>query len=140
MLQRHDVLPGGLKADRDWWRSTKLGILVAAALAAAYAVHVATPLDAGREAGPAGAAAGPHRIAGPDHDIAEHTLRVRIDRDLHDRAAAVLHAAGLGTDDAVRTLFVRIAEDGELPYRLFPPGDAAVDDTGRDLERRRTGD
>ena len=52
----------------------------------------------------------------------------------------MLHAAGLDTDDAVRTLFVRIAEDGELPYRLFPPSDAAVEDARRDLERRRSRD
>lgn len=40
MLQRHDVLSSGLKVDRDWWRTTKLVILAAAALSAAYVVHV----------------------------------------------------------------------------------------------------
>ena len=127
MLQRHIVLRSGLKLDRDWWHATKLGIVVAVALIAAYAVHLATPLDAIR-----GARTG---------DVtADHTLRIRIDRDLHDRAAAVLRAAGLDTDDAVRTLFVRIAEDGELPYRLFPPSDAAVESARRDLERRQSRD
>ena len=137
MLQRHIVLRSGLKLDRDWWRATKLSIAIALALIAAYAVHLATPLDAIRGAGTGDRAAEPHQ---PRGGIADHTLRVSIDRDLHDRAAAVLHAVGLGTDDAVRTLFVRIAEDGELPYRLFPPSDAAVEDALRDLKRRRSRD
>lgn len=40
MLRRHIVLPSGLKVDRDWWRSTKLGIAVAVALLAAYSLDV----------------------------------------------------------------------------------------------------
>ena len=123
--------------DRHWWHSTKLGIVVAVAATAAYVVHLATPLDAIRAAGAGDRTAEPHQR---DRGIADHTLRVSIDRDLHDRAAAVLHAAGYDTDDAVRTLFVRIAEDGELPYRLFPPDDAAVEDAGTDIERRRSRD
>ena len=58
--------------DRDWWHAAKLGITVAVALIAAYTVHLATPLDAIPGAG----------------GIADHALRVSIDRDLHDRAAA----------------------------------------------------
>ena len=135
MLQRHVILPTGLKVDRDWWHATKLGIAVAVALVAAYAVHLATPLDAVPLAEPGDRTAAAHRR---DGGIADHTLRVSIDSDLHDRPAAVLHAAGLDTDDAVRTLFAYISEDGELPYRLFPPSDAALDDAGRDLERRRS--
>ena len=137
MLQRHDILPGGLKVDRDWWHAAKLGIAVAVALVAAYAVHLATPLDAIRHAGPGDRTAEAHQR---DAGIADHTLRVTIDRDLHDRAAAVLHSAGLDTDDAVRTLFARIAEDGKLPYRLFPPSDGDAEDAGSDLERHRTRD
>ena len=66
----------------------------------------------------------------------DYTLRVRVDRELRDRAAAVLHAAGLTTTDAVRTLLIRIAEDKELPYKLFPPTDAAVEAARRTLEQR----
>ena len=134
MLQRHDNLPGGLKVDRDWWHAAKLGIAVAVALVAAYAVHLATPLGAIRQADPGDPTVEAHRR---DGSIADRTIRVSIDRHVHDRAAAVLNAAGLDTDDAVRTLFARIAEDGELPYRLFPPSDAAAGDAGSDLERRR---
>ena len=36
MLKRHDVLPTGLKVDRDWWRAVKL--LIVGALAAAYVI------------------------------------------------------------------------------------------------------
>ena len=39
MLQRHDVLSGGLKVDRDWWRATKLVAIIVVALAAAYLVN-----------------------------------------------------------------------------------------------------
>ena len=129
MLQRHETLPSGLRMDRDWWHATKLGIVIAAALAAAYAVHLATPLDGARRADD-DPTVGSHRPA------TGYTLRVDIDRGVHDRAAAVLRAAGLDTDDAVRTLFVRIAEDGELPYRLFPPGNAATANAARAHEQR----
>ena len=139
MLQRHVVLGSGLKVDRDWWRFTKLSILIGLAATAAYAVHVATPLPGGN-ASASRLPAESHQHSGRGDDTAYHDLRVRIDRDLHDRAAAVLHAAGLSTDDAVRTLFVRIANDRELPYRLFPPGDAAVENARRALERRRARD
>ncbi len=39
MLKRHDVLPGGLKVDQDWWRAIKLAGLVVGALVAAYVVN-----------------------------------------------------------------------------------------------------
>ena len=39
MLERHEVLRSGRKVDRDWWYSTKLGMVIAAALVAAYVVH-----------------------------------------------------------------------------------------------------
>ena len=139
MLQRHVVLGSGLKVDRDWWRFTKLSIVIGLAATAAYAVHVATPLPGGN-ASASRLPAESHRYSGRGDDTAYHDLRVRTDRDLHDRAAAVLRAAGLSTDDAVRTLFVRIANDRELPYRLFPPGDAAVENARRALERRRVRD
>ena len=39
MLKRHDVLPSGLKVDRDWWHAIKLVGIVVGALAAAYVVN-----------------------------------------------------------------------------------------------------
>ena len=39
MLKRHDVLPSGLKVDRDWWHAIKLVGIVVVALAAAYVVN-----------------------------------------------------------------------------------------------------
>ncbi len=39
MLKRHDVMPSGLKIDRDWWHATKLVIVIAVALAAAYVIN-----------------------------------------------------------------------------------------------------
>lgn len=39
MLERHEVLRSGRKVDRDWWYSTKLGLVIAGALVAAYVVH-----------------------------------------------------------------------------------------------------
>ena len=38
-MERHEVLRGGREVNRDWWYSTKLGLVVAGALVAAYAVH-----------------------------------------------------------------------------------------------------
>ena len=66
----------------------------------------------------------------------DYTVRVRIDRELRNRAAAVLHAAGLTITDAVRTLLIRIAEDKELPYRMFPPSDEAIARAQRTVEQR----
>ena len=39
MFERHVVLRSGRKADRNWWYSAKLGMVVLTALAAAYVVH-----------------------------------------------------------------------------------------------------
>ena len=41
VLERHEVLRSGRKVDRDWWPSTKLGLVIAGALVAACAVHPA---------------------------------------------------------------------------------------------------
>ena len=41
MLQRHEILPSGRKADRDWWFATKVWAMVVGALIAAYVVHIA---------------------------------------------------------------------------------------------------
>lgn len=68
--------------------------------------------------------------------MADYVIRVRVDRELRNRAAAVLHAAGLNVTDAVRTLLIRIAEDKELPYRLFPPSDEAIATSQRTIEQR----
>ena len=38
MLQRHEVLSGGVKVDRDWWYTTKLIAVIVVAVAAAFAV------------------------------------------------------------------------------------------------------
>ncbi len=40
MFERHEILPSGRKADRDWWFATKLGAMIVGALVAAYVVHV----------------------------------------------------------------------------------------------------
>ena len=39
MLQRHEALRSGRKVDRNWWYATKLGMVILAALVAAYVVH-----------------------------------------------------------------------------------------------------
>lgn len=33
MLQRHEILPSGLKVDRDWWFATKVATIVGGAVA-----------------------------------------------------------------------------------------------------------
>ena len=40
MLQRHRTLSSGRKVDRDWWYAVKYGMMIFAALAAAYVVHI----------------------------------------------------------------------------------------------------
>lgn len=39
MFERHEVLPSGRKAERDWWITTKLLTIVVVALVAAYVAH-----------------------------------------------------------------------------------------------------
>lgn len=39
MFERHEVLPSGRKAERDWWITTKMLIVVVVAVGAAYLVH-----------------------------------------------------------------------------------------------------
>jgi len=39
MFERHEMLPGGLKIEREWWIATKLLIIVVVAAGAAYLVH-----------------------------------------------------------------------------------------------------
>ena len=39
MLERHEVLPSGRKADRESWFATKLVAVIVTALAAAYVVN-----------------------------------------------------------------------------------------------------
>ena len=38
MLQRHEVLSGGVKVDQDWWYTSKLIAVIVIAAAAAFAV------------------------------------------------------------------------------------------------------
>lgn len=45
-------------------------------------------------------------------------IQTRIDRDLKDRAAAVLDTLGLTISDAVRILLTRIAREGRLPFEM----------------------
>ena len=40
MLERHRTLSSGRKVDRDWWYAVKYGMMIFAALAAAYVVHI----------------------------------------------------------------------------------------------------
>lgn len=53
-------------------------------------------------------------------------VQVRIDRELKERAAAVLENMGLTVSDAVRILLTRIANEGALPL------DFAVDPAAHD--------
>ena len=39
MFERHEVLPGGLKIEREWWIAAKLLIIVAVSDGAAYVFH-----------------------------------------------------------------------------------------------------
>ncbi len=38
MLERHELTPGGRKADRVWWFATKLGAFLVFAMVAGYVV------------------------------------------------------------------------------------------------------
>lgn len=53
-------------------------------------------------------------------------IQTRIDRDLKDRAAAILDTMGLTISDAVRILLTRIAHEGRLPFELAADREAYV--------------
>ena len=53
------------------------------------------------------------------HVIAANALiQTRVDRDVKDRATAVLDTMGLTVSDAVRMLLTRTAREGRLPFEL----------------------
>jgi DNA-damage-inducible protein J len=57
----------------------------------------------------------PHEL----HAMAANALiQTRVDRDVKDRATAVLDTMGLTVSDAVRILLTRTAHEGRLPFEL----------------------
>jgi DNA-damage-inducible protein J len=53
--------------------------------------------------------------------MANSEVRVRIDEQTKEQAAAVLADVGLTVSDAVRLMMTRIAQDGALPFDPFVP-------------------
>ncbi|MFS8980596.1 type II toxin-antitoxin system RelB/DinJ family antitoxin [Cupriavidus necator] len=53
-------------------------------------------------------------------------VRVRIDPQIKEEAAAVLEAMGLTVSDAVRMLLTRIASDKALPFELMTLNPATI--------------
>ena len=52
---------------------------------------------------------------------AETIVRVRIDRDVKEQAAAVLAEMGLSIPDLIRTLLQRVAAECTLPFEAEVP-------------------
>jgi DNA-damage-inducible protein J len=53
--------------------------------------------------------------------MANSEVRVRIDEQTKEQAAAVLADLGLTVSDAVRLMMTRIAQDGALPFNPLIP-------------------
>jgi DNA-damage-inducible protein J len=49
------------------------------------------------------------------------TLNVRIDREIKERAAAILEASGLTTSMAVRLFLLKVVEEKMLPFEMARP-------------------
>ena len=50
--------------------------------------------------------------------IADAVVRARIPADMKERATSVLHSMGLSTSDLIRLTFLRVAEEGRLPFAV----------------------
>ena len=48
-------------------------------------------------------------------------VRARIDSDTKARATEALHAMGLSVSDAIRLLFLRVADEKRLPFAVQVP-------------------
>ncbi len=53
-------------------------------------------------------------------------VRARIDSDTKARAAEALRAMGLSMSDAIRLLFLRVADEKRLPFAVQAPRPATV--------------
>ena len=53
-------------------------------------------------------------------------VRARIPADTKDRAIAVLDKMGLTASDLIRLTFLRVAEEGQLPFAVEVPNQATT--------------
>ncbi len=53
-------------------------------------------------------------------------IRARIPADIKDRAIAVLDKMGLTPSDLIRLTFLRVAEEGRLPFAVEVPNQATT--------------
>jgi DNA-damage-inducible protein J len=52
---------------------------------------------------------------------ADAVVRARIPADMKDQATSVLRRMGLSASDLIRLTFLRVAEEGRLPFALEVP-------------------
>ncbi len=55
---------------------------------------------------------------------ADSIVKARIPAEVKDRAVTALERIGLNTSDLIRLTFMRVAEDGRLPFDLSVPNAA----------------
>ncbi|MCY0897787.1 MAG: type II toxin-antitoxin system RelB/DinJ family antitoxin [Firmicutes bacterium] len=55
---------------------------------------------------------------------ADAVVRARIPAETKDRALAVLEKMGLTASDLIRLTFIRVAEEGRLPFTVEVPNQA----------------
>jgi DNA-damage-inducible protein J len=55
---------------------------------------------------------------------ADAVVRARIPAETKDRALAVLEKMGLTASDLIRLTFIRVAEEGRLPFAVEVPNQA----------------
>ena len=52
---------------------------------------------------------------------ADAVVRARIPADLKERAMSTLNGMGLSASDLIRLVFLRVAEEGRLPFAVEVP-------------------
>ncbi|MDE2579086.1 MAG: type II toxin-antitoxin system RelB/DinJ family antitoxin [Hyphomicrobiales bacterium] len=57
----------------------------------------------------------------------DSVVRARLDASVKERATKALDAMGLSPSDAIRLLFVRIAEEQRFPFELRAPNAASLE-------------
>lgn len=51
----------------------------------------------------------------------DSVVRARIPAEMKERATTVLHSMGLNASDLIRMTFLRVAEEGRLPFAVEVP-------------------
>jgi DNA-damage-inducible protein J len=68
--------------------------------------------------------------------VADTVVRARIPADMKERAMSTLNSMGLSASDLIRLVFLRVAEEGRLPFAVEVPNR----DTRKAMEELKAGE